>query len=164
MVAAFVLDAMLVNAAFQSVIKRRTGLTPRVIVWGAISYHGRSNLLRIEGNLISNRYVHEVLQSEVVPFLQGIPGAIFQQDNACLHVAKTVGDFCSAHHMKLLLWPAYSPDMLLIGHMWDVVGQRLALDPLPAASKDELLLAYQQYGILFHKQIFKICLTPCHAV
>ncbi|PRD31571.1 UNVERIFIED_CONTAM: hypothetical protein NCL1_23155 [Trichonephila clavipes] len=59
------------------------------MVWGMISYHGRSNLLQIEGNLNSNRYVREVLQPEVVPFLQGSPGAIFQQDNAHLHVAKT---------------------------------------------------------------------------
>ncbi|GFU10479.1 hypothetical protein TNCV_955151 [Trichonephila clavipes] len=72
------------------------------MVWGAISYHGRSNLLRFEGNLNGNRYVHEVLQPEVVPFLQGIHGAVFQQDNTRPHVAKTVRDFCSAQHMQLL--------------------------------------------------------------
>ncbi|GFX11390.1 uncharacterized protein TNCV_2804511 [Trichonephila clavipes] len=59
------------------------------MVWGAISYHGRSNLLRSESNLNSNRYVCEGLQPEVVPFLQGILG-LPQQDNARLHVAKTV--------------------------------------------------------------------------
>ena len=65
------------------------------MVWRVISYHRRSNLLRIEGNLNSNRYVRKVLQPEV-PFLQGIPGAMFQLDNACARVAKTVRDFCSA--------------------------------------------------------------------
>ncbi|GFW18722.1 transposable element Tc1 transposase [Trichonephila clavipes] len=50
------------------VIGRHSGLTPGVTVWCAIAYHGRSNLLRIEGNLNSNRYVHEVLQPEVVFF------------------------------------------------------------------------------------------------
>ncbi|GFU79457.1 hypothetical protein TNCV_872261 [Trichonephila clavipes] len=43
-------------------------------------------------------YVREVLQTEVVSFLQDIPGAIFQQDNAHPHAAKTVRDFCSAQH------------------------------------------------------------------
>ncbi|GFS63427.1 uncharacterized protein TNCV_2239701 [Trichonephila clavipes] len=33
----------------EGVIERHSGLTPVVMVWGAISYHGRSNLLRIEG-------------------------------------------------------------------------------------------------------------------
>ena len=50
------------------------------MVWGAILDLGRSNLLRIEGNLNNDRYVREVLQPEVVPFLQGIPRAIFQQN------------------------------------------------------------------------------------
>ncbi|GFW80954.1 transposable element Tcb2 transposase [Trichonephila clavipes] len=125
------------------VIKRRSGLTPGVMVRGVISYHGRSLLLRVEGYLNSNRYVREVLQPEVIPFLRGIPGAIFQQDNARPHVAKTVRDFCSAQHMQLLPWPAYSPDMSPIEHVWDLVGRRLAWDQRPAASKDELLLHIQ---------------------
>ncbi|PRD24948.1 UNVERIFIED_CONTAM: hypothetical protein NCL1_42335 [Trichonephila clavipes] len=56
------------------------------MVCGAISYDERSNVLRIEGNLNSNRYVREVLQPEVVLFLQGSPGAIFKQDNASPHL------------------------------------------------------------------------------
>ncbi|GFY09908.1 hypothetical protein TNCV_3698701 [Trichonephila clavipes] len=67
--------------------------------------------------------------------------------------------------MQLLLWPAYSPDMSPIEHMWDLVGRHLARDLHPAASKDELLLYKQAIcGILVHEQTFKICLTPCHIV
>ncbi|GFX61873.1 transposable element Tcb1 transposase [Trichonephila clavipes] len=73
----------------------------------------------------------------------GIPGAIFQHDNARPHVAKNVRDFCSAQHMQLFLWPAYWPDMSRIEHMWDLVGQLLTRDPRRAASKDELLLRIQ---------------------
>ncbi|GFW28319.1 transposable element Tcb1 transposase [Trichonephila clavipes] len=113
------------------------------MVWGAISYNGRSNLLRIVGNLNSNKYVHEVLQPEVVPFFQGIPGAIFQEDNAHLHVAKTVRDFCLTQHMQLFPWPAYSLDMSSIEHVWDLFVRRFAHDPHPAASKDELFLRIQ---------------------
>ncbi|GFW18725.1 transposable element Tc1 transposase [Trichonephila clavipes] len=51
------------------VIERHSGLTPRVMVRGAIAYDGRSNLLQTESNLNSNRYTHEVLQPEVVFFL-----------------------------------------------------------------------------------------------
>ena len=50
-----------------------SGWTFVVLVWGAISYLGRSNLLQIEGDLNSNSYDHEFLQPEVVSFLQGIP-------------------------------------------------------------------------------------------
>ncbi|GFV66230.1 transposable element Tcb1 transposase [Trichonephila clavipes] len=90
----------------ECVIERHNSLTPRVMIWGAILYHGRSNLLGIEGNLNSNRYVRVVLQLEVVLFLQGFPGAIFEQNNACPHVAKTVRDFCLAQRIQLLHLPA----------------------------------------------------------
>ena len=75
------------------VIKPHSGRRSEVTVWGTISYHERSNLLRIKGNLNSYRFVREVLQPEVVPFLQGIPAAIFQQDNARPHVTKTYNFF-----------------------------------------------------------------------
>ncbi|GFW87758.1 transposable element Tc1 transposase [Trichonephila clavipes] len=94
-------------------------------------------------NLNVNRYVREVLQPEVVPFLQGILGAIFQEDNARPHVANTVRDFCSARHMKLLPWPSYPPDMSPIEHVWDLVGRRRARDACTVASKEELLLRIQ---------------------
>ncbi|GFV99798.1 HTH_Tnp_Tc3_2 domain-containing protein [Trichonephila clavipes] len=47
----------------ECVIERHSGLTVGVTVLGAISYHLRSNFLRIESNLNSNRYVHEVLST-----------------------------------------------------------------------------------------------------
>ncbi|GFT54597.1 hypothetical protein TNCV_344791 [Trichonephila clavipes] len=72
-----------------------------------------------------------------------ILGAIFQQDNARPHVAKTVRDFCSAQLTQFLLWPAYSPVMSPIEHVCNLVGRRLARDLRPAASKDELLLRIQ---------------------
>ena len=84
-----------------------------------------------------------MLQPEDFPFLQDIPGAIFQQDNARLHVAKTVRDLCSGQHMQFLPWPANSPDLLPIEHVWDLAARRLAHDPRPAASKDELWLRIQ---------------------
>ena len=66
------------------------------MIWGAILYHGQSNLLRIEGDLNSNMYIREALLPEVVTFHQGIPVSIFQLDKAHPHVAKTIRDFCSA--------------------------------------------------------------------
>ncbi|GFU49796.1 transposable element Tcb2 transposase [Trichonephila clavipes] len=92
------------------------------------------------GNLNGNRYMHEVLHPEVVPFPQGIPGVIFQKDNARPHVAKTVRDFCSVQNMQLFPWSAYLPDMSPIEHVWDLVGRRLAHDPCPVASKHKILL------------------------
>ena len=65
-----------------------------------------------------------MLQPEVVHFLQGIPGTIFQQDNARPHVAKTIRDFCSAQYMQLLTCPAYLTDMLPLEQVWNLVSLR----------------------------------------
>ncbi|GFW40648.1 transposable element Tc1 transposase [Trichonephila clavipes] len=111
------------------------------MVSGVISNRGQSNLLQIEGNRNSNRNVREVLWPEVVPFLQFIPGAVFQHDNARPYVAKTVRDFCSAQHMQILPWPAFSPDMSPIEYVWDLAAR--CLTRYPAASKDELFLCIQ---------------------
>ncbi|PRD31644.1 UNVERIFIED_CONTAM: hypothetical protein NCL1_22998 [Trichonephila clavipes] len=132
------------------------------MVWGVVSYHGRSNLLRIEGNLNSNRYVREVLQPEVVPFLQGIFGAIFQQDNAHPLVFR---DFCSAQHIQLLPCPTYSRRicrLLSTCVIW-LVGVSLVIRVLQL-QKTNFYCTYKQYGILFHRQTFKIRLTPSHVV
>ena len=52
------------------------------MVWNAISYHERFNLLKIDVNLNSNKYVREILNPTVVPLFQAILGAIFRQNNA----------------------------------------------------------------------------------
>ncbi|GFW36583.1 transposable element Tcb2 transposase [Trichonephila clavipes] len=65
------------------------------------------------------------------------------RDNVHPHVEKTVRDFCSAQHMQLLPWPAYSRDTSHIEHLWYLIGRRLPRDLRPAASKDELLLHIQ---------------------
>ncbi|GFY03246.1 transposable element Tcb1 transposase [Trichonephila clavipes] len=127
----------------ECIIERHSGRTPGVMVWGAIAYHGRSQLLRIVGNLNSTRYINEVLQSQDIPFLQGLPGAVFQQDNARPHVAKTVKSYLDSQQVQLLPWPAYSPDMSPIEHVWDIVGGRLDRDLRPVVSTDELWLHIQ---------------------
>ncbi|GFW53396.1 transposable element Tcb1 transposase [Trichonephila clavipes] len=113
------------------------------MVWGAIAYHGRSQLLRIVGNLNSTRYINEVLQPQDIPFLQGLPGAVFQQDNARTHIAKTVKSYLDSQQVQLLPWPAYSPDISPIEHVWDIVGGRLARDLRPVVSIDEFWLRIQ---------------------
>ncbi|GFV09739.1 transposable element Tcb1 transposase [Trichonephila clavipes] len=64
------------------VIHLHTGPVPGIMVWGCIGYHSRTPLVRIAGTLNSQRYISEVLELVVLPYLQGWATAIFQQDNA----------------------------------------------------------------------------------
>ncbi|GFU74124.1 transposable element Tcb1 transposase [Trichonephila clavipes] len=105
------------------------------MVW-VLWYHSRTPLVRIAGTLNSQRYISEVLGTVVLPFLQGLATAIFQQDNAQPHVARIAQRFFISHQIELLPWPARSPDLSPIENMWSIVAQRLTQITPPAATPD----------------------------
>ncbi|GFX63349.1 DDE_3 domain-containing protein [Trichonephila clavipes] len=77
----------------------------------------------MRGTLTDQRYVDDILRPHVGPFLNGLPGAIFQQDNARLHTARVTQDFL--RHFQTLLWPARSPDLSPVEHVWDQLERQM---------------------------------------
>ncbi|GFU97581.1 transposable element Tcb2 transposase [Trichonephila clavipes] len=53
-----------------------------VRVWMHPAYDTWSTLIVMRGTLTGQRYVDDILRPHVGPFVNGLPGAIFQQDNA----------------------------------------------------------------------------------
>ncbi|UYV71844.1 hypothetical protein LAZ67_9000649 [Cordylochernes scorpioides] len=86
------------------VMHRHTDPAPGIMVWGGIGYHSRTPLVRIAGTLNSQSYISEVLEPVILPYLQGLPTAIFQQDNARPHVAHIVQRFFLNRQIELLPW------------------------------------------------------------
>ncbi|GFW56371.1 uncharacterized protein TNCV_2088801 [Trichonephila clavipes] len=62
------------------------------MVWGASAYNAWSPLVLIHGTMIAQWHVHDILQPHVLPFMQLLLGAIFQQDNAWTHTARVSQD------------------------------------------------------------------------
>ncbi|GFT38228.1 transposable element Tcb2 transposase [Trichonephila clavipes] len=96
---------------------RHTARTAGVMVWGAIAYDSRSTLIVMRGTLTGQRYVDDIIRPHVGPFLNGLPGAIFQQDNARPHTARVAQDFL--RHFQTLPWPAHSTDLSPVEHVQD---------------------------------------------
>ncbi|GFW32515.1 transposable element Tcb1 transposase [Trichonephila clavipes] len=64
------------------IMHRHTGPVQGIMVCSAVGYRSRTPLVRIAGTLNSQRYISEVLEPVVLPYLQGFATAVFQQDNA----------------------------------------------------------------------------------
>ena len=110
-----------------------------VMIWGGITARNRTDLLVIDGNLTGQRYRDEVLRPLVVPFLmQHGPGITLQHDNARPHVARIVQQYLMQQHVNVLPWPARSPDMSPIEHLWDEMDRRLRRLDNPPATLQEL--------------------------
>ncbi|GFW20459.1 transposable element Tcb1 transposase [Trichonephila clavipes] len=117
---------------------RHTGPAPGTMVWGGIGYLSHTHLVRIASTLHSQRYISEVLEPVVLPYLQGLATAIFQQDNTRPHVARIAQRFFANHQIELLPWPAHSPDLSPIENIWPMVAQRLTQITPPDAIPDQL--------------------------
>ncbi|GFT37330.1 DDE_3 domain-containing protein [Trichonephila clavipes] len=61
----------------------------------------------MRGTLTGQRYFDDILRTHVGPLINGLPWALFQQDNARPHTARVAQDFLL--HFLALSWPARSP-------------------------------------------------------
>ena len=95
------------------------------MVWGGIMGRRKTNLIVVQGNLNAQGYINQILQPEAVPFLQKHRPAIWMHDNARLHVARICRQFQNRNNVNVLPWPAVSPDMNPIEHIWDYLGRKV---------------------------------------
>lgn len=97
------------------------------MVWGGISYEARTELVCIEGGSLNHiRYIEEILGEHVVPYAPYIgEDFILMQDNARPHAARAVDEYLDRVGLTRMEWPARSPDINPIEHVWDMLGKRV---------------------------------------
>lgn len=114
-----------------------------VMVWAGIAHGHKTDLIFIDGALNAQRYRDTILQPVVVPFVQR-NGLTFQQDNARPHVARICNDFLYANNVDVLPWPAFSPDLSPIEHLWDKLDRRIRKRHPAPTTHDELRQALRE--------------------
>ena len=112
-----------------------------MMVWGCITFSGPGDLSRLEGTLDSKCYL-EVLDDYVIASFEwyGMNPAksTFQHDNARVHTSSIVQNWFREHNITVLKWPANSPDLNPIEHVWAYIKRQLNQYKRPPKDMDEL--------------------------
>uniref|UniRef100_A0AAZ3PQH7 Tc1-like transposase DDE domain-containing protein n=1 Tax=Oncorhynchus tshawytscha TaxID=74940 RepID=A0AAZ3PQH7_ONCTS len=115
-----------------NVVNRVPHCAGGVMVWAGISYRQQIQLHFIDGNLNALIYSDEILMPIVVLFIRR-HHLMLQHDNAQPDVARICTQFPEAEIVPVLPWPAYSPDMSPIEHVWNALDRRIQqCAPVPA--------------------------------
>ncbi|GBL90873.1 hypothetical protein AVEN_27984-1 [Araneus ventricosus] len=82
--------------------------------------------------------------------LQWVP--IFMDDNARPHRARLVRSYLESETIPQMAWPATSPDLNPMEHVWDMLGRRIAGRSVPPGTLHELQQALLQEWALLPQQ------------
>ncbi|GFV34971.1 transposable element Tcb2 transposase [Trichonephila clavipes] len=78
---------------------------------------------------------------------------LFMDDNAPCHRTVAAEQLLESEDIERMDWPARSPDLNLIEHVWDFLGRRLAARTLPPVTIRELRLALQDEWAAMPQQL-----------
>ena len=99
-----------------------------VHVWGGITRNAKTDLVVLNRNVTADSYINDVLNPVALPFIRHhFPrgGVTFQHDNAPAHRARLTTAHIQNNNVNVMDWPALSPDMAPIEHVWDELGRRV---------------------------------------
>ncbi|GFU95652.1 transposable element Tc3 transposase [Trichonephila clavipes] len=126
-----------------------------VLVWGGIILGSRTDLHIFDaGSVNGTRYCNEIL----LPYVRLFRGAmglqfLFMDDNAPCHRTVAAEQLLESEDIERMDWPARSPNLNPIEHVWYFLGRRFGSSYLTTRTIWELRLALQDEWVTMPQQL-----------
>jgi len=134
-----------------------------LMVWACFCWDKLGPIIVIEGNMDRQKYI-ETLESHLYPFWKRMKrqkrSLWFQDDGAPCHRAGSVKNWKIERGIRSLVWPAQSPDLNPIEHLWNILKSKIQRRrPLPQNLNQLKDAIYEEWSAMDPSLLRKLVLS-----